>query len=260
VIEVRNLVKHYDGKEALRGISFTVRPGEATGYLGPNGAGKSTTVKILTGLLRPTDGQALICGHDVSQAPLEAKRRVGYVPESAALYTSLTPNEYLSLVAELYHLDRAAAAERIDYLLGAFEAAEVADRPIETLSKGQRQKVLITSALLHDPDVLLLDEPLSGLDVNAVVTFRRLVENLVQRGKTVLFCSHLLDVIERLCPRVLVIDKGVIVADDATAKLLAGHPGGTLEQVFQALTRPGQGPGRPPPEPGDDLPPIHRLK
>jgi ABC-2 type transport system ATP-binding protein len=252
VIEVRNLVKHYDATEALRGVSFTVRPGEAVGYLGPNGAGKSTTVKILAGLLRPGDGQALICGHDVRQAPLQAKRHIGYVPESAALYSCLTPHEYLSMVAELYHLDRAAAAERIGQFLTAFEAREIADRPIETLSRGQRQKVLLTGAMLHDPDVLLLDEPLSGLDVNAVLAVRRLLDNLVKRGKAVLFCSHLLDVIERTCTRVIIINHGRIVADGSTADLLAGHPGGTLETVFQSLTRMGEPLGLPPIRPVEE--------
>ncbi len=237
MIEVRNLVKSYDGKDAVRGISFTVRPGEATGYLGPNGAGKSTTVKIIAGLLRPTEGEVRVCGFDVVKDPVEVKRRIGYVPESAALYTSLSPNEYLSLVAELYHVDRPTAATRIGQLLDAFDVAPAADQPIETLSKGMRQKVLLTGALLHDPPVLLLDEPLNGLDVNAALTFRKLLERLLERGKTLLFCSHILEVIERLCQRVIVIDRGRVVADDTTAALLAGQPGGTLEGVFQALTR-----------------------
>lgn len=238
MIEVSNLRKEYGGAEAVRDVSFTVRPGEPTGYLGPNGAGKSTTVKIIAGLIRPTSGQVKVCGHDLALAPLEAKRRIGYVPDSAALYTSLTPHEYLSLAAELHQLDRAVAAERIDQLLGAFAISNTADQQIETLSKGQRQKVLLSGALLHDPDVLLLDEPLNGLDVNAVLTFRRLLEHLAGRGKTILFCSHILEVIERLCKRVIVIHQGRIVADDATDRLLAQTREGTLEAVFQSLTRP----------------------
>jgi ABC-2 type transport system ATP-binding protein len=237
VIEVVNLVQRYDGKDALSGVSFALRPGEATGYLGPNGAGKSTTVKIIAGLLRPTEGQVKVCGFDMARSPLEAKRRLGYVPESAALYTSLTPHEYLSLIAELYHVERSAAASRIAQLLDAFEIAPAADQQIETLSKGMRQKVLLIGALLHDPDVILLDEPLNGLDVNSALTFRRLLERLLARGKTILFCSHILEVIERLCTRVIVIDRGKIVADDSTSRLLASQPGGTLEAVFQALTR-----------------------
>jgi ABC-2 type transport system ATP-binding protein len=237
VIEVHNLVKHYGEKQAVRGVTFTAQPGEITGYLGPNGAGKSTTVKILAGLLRPTSGEVHICGRDLSQQPLEIKRHLGYVPESATLYSSLSPHEYLSLVAELYHLDRAVAAERIAQSLKAFEISETADRQIETLSKGQRQKVLLTAALLHDPDVILLDEPLNGLDVNAALTFRQILRSLIGRGKTILFCSHILEVVERICARVIVIHEGAVVANDTTARLLAGNPKGTLEAVFQALTR-----------------------
>jgi ABC-2 type transport system ATP-binding protein len=237
VIEVRNLVKRFEGTEAVRGVSFTIQPGQPTGYLGPNGAGKSTTVKIIAGLIRPTEGEVKVCGYDVCRQPLEAKRCIGYVPESAALYTSLTPHEYLSLVAELHHLDRAAAAQRIGQLLDAFEITHAADQQIETLSKGMRQKVLLIGALIHDPPVILLDEPLTGLDVNAALTFRRLLERLISWGKTILFCSHVLEVIERLCGRVIVIHQGRIVADDLTAKLLATQPQGTLESVFQSLTR-----------------------
>jgi ABC-2 type transport system ATP-binding protein len=238
VIEVSQLRKDFDGKEVLHGIAFTVRPGQATGYLGPNGAGKSTTVKILAGLLRPSGGRVTVCGFDLAEQPLEVKRRIGYVPESAALYNTLTPHEYLSLVAELHHLDRPVAAERIAQLLAAFQVAEAADRPLEALSKGMRQKVLLSGALLHDPEVLLLDEPLGGLDVNAVLAFRRILATLLKRGRTILFCSHILEVIERLCQRILIIDRGRIVADDTTANLLAGRQGGTLEAVFEELTRP----------------------
>jgi ABC-2 type transport system ATP-binding protein len=240
MIEVCGLVKRYENKEALRGATFTVRPGEAVAYLGPNGAGKSTTVKMIAGLLQPSEGQVRVCGHDIVTAPIEARRCLGYVPDSAELYNTLTPSEYLSLVAELYHLDRPVAAERIGQLLRAFGISEVAHRLIETLSRGQRQKVLIIGALLHDPEVLLLDEPLNGLDVHAALTLRQVIETLVARGKTVLFCSHILEVIERLCGRVIVLDQGRIVADEATSELLKRTSRGTLEAVFRQLTRPEQ--------------------
>jgi ABC-2 type transport system ATP-binding protein len=240
MIEVCNLVKCFDAKEALRGVTFTARPGEATAYLGPNGAGKSTTVKTIAGLLRPTDGQVRVCGHDVSTEPVAAKSRLGYVPDSAELYATLSPHEYLSLVAELYHLERPVAAERMGHLLRAFGIADAADRQVETLSRGQRQKVLLIAALLHDPDVLLLDEPLNGLDVHSALTLRRLLENLVRRGKTVLFCSHILEVVERVCSRVIVIDQGRIVADAPTAELLGRAAEGTLEAVLRQLTPPEQ--------------------
>lgn len=239
VIEVINLVKNFGDNAALKGVSFTVRSGEATGCLGPNGAGKSTIMKTLAGLQRPTSGEVRICGYSLASEPLEAKKRIGYVPETAAMYTGLTANEYLSLVAELYHLDRDFAAEQIGKLLRAFHLTDVADRQIDSLSKGMRQKVLISSALLHDPEVLIFDEPLNGLDVNAALTFRRIVEDLVSQGKTVFYCSHILDVVERLCKRVIVLNSGEVVADDETANLLASTPKGSLESVFQELTRIG---------------------
>ena len=240
MIQVKQLRKEFAGREVLHGIDFTVRPGEATGCLGPNGAGKSTTMKILAGLSQATAGQVIIAGFDMSLQPLEVKRRIGYVPETAALYQTLTPNEYLSLVADLHHLDQGLAAERIAQLLAGFQLTEGADRPIESLSKGMKQKVLLSGALIHDPEVLLLDEPLNGLDVHGVLTFRRILEKALARGRTILFCSHILEVVERLCTRVLILDQGKIVADDSTANLLAGQPRGTLEAVFTALVRPGQ--------------------
>lgn len=237
VIKVCDLAKSYGATEAVCGVSFEVRPGEITGYLGPNGAGKSTTVKMMTGVLKPTSGSVEVCGHDMANSALDAKRCIGYVPENQALYTSLTPNEYLSLVAELQGLERAHAAERMRQLTEAFGIVDVGDTLMESFSKGMRQKVLLTAALLHDPDVVLFDEPLNGLDVNAALTFRQIVEGLAERGKTVLYCSHILDVVERLCTRIIVIDHGRIVADDQTQALLSGHPSGRLEAVFQDLTR-----------------------
>jgi ABC-2 type transport system ATP-binding protein len=238
VIEVCNLSRSYDGREVLRGVSFVVRPGEAVAYLGPNGAGKSTTVKIIAGMLRPGGGMVKVCGYDVALTPLEAKKRLGYVPDNAPLYQTLSPAEYLSLIAELYHLDRDLAADRISGLFRAFDLAPTAHQPIETLSHGQRQKVAIIAGLLHDPDVLLLDEPLNGLDVNSSLTLRTIIARLLERGKAILFCSHILEVVERLCSRIIVLDKGTIVADSPTAELLASAPGGTLEAVFRQLTRP----------------------
>jgi ABC-2 type transport system ATP-binding protein len=237
VIEVVNVGKAFGTKQAVRGVSFTARPGEATGYLGPNGAGKTTTIKMIAGLYRPSQGEVRVCGFDVTVAPLEVKRRIGYVPESAALYDTLTPNEHLSLMAELHGLERGEAARRIGELLASFGLREASDFPIESLSKGMRQKVLLSTALVHDPDVLLLDEPLNGLDVAGILTFRKMVGTMLERGKTILYSSHILDVIERVCSRVVVINKGQIVADDTTANLLARRPEGTLESVFQALTR-----------------------
>jgi len=188
VIELVDVAKSYGSKEAVRGVSFTARPGEATGYLGPNGAGKTTTIKMIAGLIRPTQGLIRVCGFDVSASPLEVKRRIGYVPESAALYDTLTPNEHLSLMAELHGLERSEAARRIGALLGSFGLREAANQSIESLSKGMRQKVLLSAAFVHDPEVLLLDEPLNGLDVASVLTFRKIIDSMLARGRTVLYC------------------------------------------------------------------------
>jgi ABC-2 type transport system ATP-binding protein len=239
VIEVRHLVKHYGTREVVRDVSFTVGPGEAVAYLGPNGAGKSTTVKMIVGLLRPTGGTVRVCGHDLSQEPLQAKRRLGYVPDHAELFQTLTLNEYLSLLAELHHLEPALARERMAQMFRAFEM-DMVDRPIETLSRGQRQKVLLLSALLHDPEVLLLDEPLNGLDINTALAFRTVLERLIARGKTILFCSHILEVVERICSRIIVLDQGRLVADEPTPQLLRRTSQGTLEAVFRQLTRKDQ--------------------
>ncbi len=237
MIELRDVSKSFGGKEAVRGLSFVSPPGQATGYLGPNGAGKSTTIKMIAGLLRPDAGEIKVCGFDAAISPMEVKRRIGYVPEFAALYQSLTPNEYLSLIAELHHLDRVEARGRIADFLRRFELTDAANGSIEQLSKGMRQKVLIIGAVLHDPDVLLLDEPLNGLDVNAGLVFRRMLEEMLARGKTILFSSHIFELIERLCSRVIIIDQGRVVADESTETLLNGQPRGALEAVFQKLTR-----------------------
>lgn len=240
-IVVEGLEQRYGEVRALQGVSFRVPRGQICGYLGPNGAGKSTTIKAIAGILRPTAGRVLLAGHDVAEAPLDAKRALGYVPESGALYSLLSAREHLALVADLYELEPERAAEQVERLLALFELEPHADRRIDTLSKGQRQKVAIACALLHDPEVVLLDEPLDGLDANAARTLKDIVTGLAERGRAVLYCSHVLDVVERLCDRAIILDGGRIVADAPTAELLAaqrdGEAGATLEGVFHRLTR-----------------------
>ena len=236
MIELVDVAKSFGSKDAVRGVSFTARPGEATGYLGPNGAGKTTTIKMIAGLIRPTQGEIRVCGFDVAASPLEVKRRIGYVPESAALYDTLTPNEHLSLMAELHGLERGEAARRIGELLGSFGLREAANQSIESLSKGMRQKVLLSAAFVHDPEVLLLDEPLNGLDVASVLTFRKIIDSMLARGEPS-FTVRISLMSSSGRARVVVIDEGRIVADDTTANLLARRPEGTLEAVFRSLTR-----------------------
>jgi ABC-2 type transport system ATP-binding protein len=236
VIEAVNLHVRYGAVEALKGVSFRVKSGEVCGYLGPNGAGKSTTVKALTGIIKPNAGTARICGRDMASDPVEAKRRLGYVPETAAAFSLLTPREYLGMLADLHELDHKVADDRRDKLLHSFGITDLADRRIDTLSKGQRQRVVLSAALLHDPDVLFLDEPLSGLDATAARTVKDLIAGLAEQGRAVLFCSHVLEVVERVCTRVIVLHQGTIVADAPPGELMGRAGDATLEAAFRRLT------------------------
>jgi ABC-2 type transport system ATP-binding protein len=236
MINVRQLGKTYGETQALRSVSFTVPAGQVCGYLGPNGAGKSTTVKILTGVLRPDAGEANVAGFDSVHDSLEVKRRIGYVPETGTVYSTLSANEYLALCGALHDMEPGEIAERSSRMLELFQIRDAADRRLDTLSKGMRQKVVISAALLHDPEIVLFDEPLSGLDANAALTIKEIVRGLAERGKTILYCSHILDVVERLCERVIILDRGEIVADGMTAELLSSSRRGTLENLFRSLT------------------------
>lgn len=236
MLQVISLSKSFGDKAAVEDVSFEIPAGQIVGYLGPNGAGKSTTVRMLTGMLKPDSGEVVVDGVQFNEDPIGVKQRLGYVPEVAEMYPTLTTNEYLSLVAELHAVDPPEARQRIQDLLQAFDVSDAANRQISQLSKGMRQKVLITSALLHDPKVLLLDEPLSGLDVNSVLAFRRLLEGLAARGTAILYCSHILDVVERLCERVILLRDGKVIADAPTKDLLESADEGTLEDVFRSMT------------------------
>jgi ABC-2 type transport system ATP-binding protein len=236
MIETVNLQRAYGSHVALHGLSLRVDPGEILGFLGPNGAGKSTTVKILTGMIKPDAGRATVAGFDVVSAPLEVKKRIGYVPESAALYESLSAREYLDLVASLHHLPTEATRTRIEDLLTRFELSAAMDQRLTEFSKGMKQKVLIVSALLHRPDVLFLDEPLTGLDANAALVVKELLRGLAAQGRTIFFCSHVLEVVERVCTRIVIINRGKVIAEGSAAAIAeaAGQP--TLERAFVALT------------------------
>lgn len=236
MIQTEHLSKSYGEKRALVDLSLSVAPGEILGFLGPNGAGKSTTVKILTGMIRPTSGRAVVAGFDIATDPLEVKKRIGYVPETAALYDGLTASEYLELVGCLHHLDPKMAATRRMELLDLFGLGAVVDQRMTEFSKGMRQKVLIASALLHRPEVLFLDEPLDGLDANAAAVIKELLKKLAGQGRTILFCSHILEVVERICTRIVVINDGRQVADGTAAEIRASTGTTTLEEAFSHLT------------------------
>ncbi len=236
MIEARALTRRFGALVAVDGLTFAVRGGEIVGFLGPNGAGKSTTVKMLTGMLRPSGGAATVAGFDVTIEPNEVKRRIGCVPESGALYDNLTAAEYLDLAGSLHHLEPRRARARSGELLQLFGLAGDRDRRLAEFSKGMRQKVLLSAALLHNPDVLFLDEPLTGLDANAALIVKELLRSLALQGKAIFFCSHILEVVERICSRIVVIDKGRIIAEGSSAAICAATGVETLEEAFARLT------------------------
>jgi ABC-2 type transport system ATP-binding protein len=236
VILTERLTREYGPKVALFDLNLRVEPGEILGFLGPNGAGKSTTVKILTGMIRPTSGRAIVSGFDIVEQSLEAKARIGYVPETAALYEGLTATEYLELIACLHHLDTGTSWSRAAELLELFGLAEVQNRRMTEFSKGMRQKVLIAAALIHRPQVLFLDEPLDGLDANAALIVKEVLKQLAAQGRTILFCSHILDVVERMCTRIVIINNGRQI-ENGTAQEIRERTGtATLEEAFSRLT------------------------
>ncbi len=235
MLELRGVTKLYSSIPAVNDVSFTARAGEITGYLGPNGSGKSTTLKMITGLVEPTRGAILFDGEPVERNWFEFKRRTGYVPEEPHLYSHLTGLEYLTMVAQLRGLPRHSSADKIDGLLRLFSLRGDRDLPLSSYSKGMRQKVLLSAALLHNPDLILLDEPFSGLDVTFGLVVRSLVREFAARGKVVLFSSHELETVERICSHVVILHRGTIVADDSIEALRTLMALPTLEQIFSQL-------------------------
>jgi ABC-2 type transport system ATP-binding protein len=236
MILTEQLSRSYDRKQALIDLNLRVEPGEILGFLGPNGAGKSTTVKILTGLIRPTSGRALVAGYDVVENPLEVKRRIGYVPETAAVYDALTAEEYLELIGCLHHLDAKTTAARRNELLDLFGLADARNQRMTEYSKGMRQKVVMAAALLHRPEVLFLDEPLDGLDANAAAVVKELLKRLASQGRTILFCSHILEVVERVCSRIVIVSEGRQIAEGTAASIRHAAGAASLEEAFSRLT------------------------
>jgi len=235
MLEIRGLTKHYRNRAVVDDVSFTVRPGEVTGYLGPNGSGKSTTVKIIVTLTEPTRGQVLVDGRDIRGDLAGFKRRLGYVPEEPVLYSYLTGLEYLQLMGRLRRLPAAQVERKANDLLELFALGSYRHAPISTYSKGMKQRVLISAALLHDPDLLILDEPLSGIDVTSAQLFQHLLAELARAGKTILYISHVLEVVEKVCAQVVIIYKGTIRACDSVERLrdLMNLP--SLVEIFAQL-------------------------
>ena len=236
MIHVSHLTKKYGATTAVDDISFEIQQGEIVGYLGPNGAGKSTTLKMLVGLLQPTSGEISVAGYDAATELLELKRHIGYVPEEAQLYEHLTLVEHLQLIGRLYHLEERLIAQKITELAKLFDMASQANQRISSFSQGMRQKCLIMSALLHNPDVLFLDEPFTNLDVTTVTLMKMVLQRLAELGKTILYCTHILEVAETLCPRIMIINAGKLIADASVEELREQTNQTALNEIFTQLT------------------------
>jgi ABC-2 type transport system ATP-binding protein len=231
MIRVNDLVKVYPNNcKALKGISFEIERGEVCGYLGANGAGKSTTIKLLTGMIKPDAGEAMINNYHVFLNPEKIKKMIGYVPESGALFLSLSPYDFLEFVCKIYDMDKNIYVRRIYEFLEMFELKNEANMPMASFSKGMRQKVLIISSLIHNPDVIFWDEPLSGIDFNTTVLIRDIVKDLSENGKTFFYSTHLLDIVEKICTRVIILNEGEIVFNEP---LIGTDKNISLEEVFK---------------------------
>lgn len=236
MIQVSHLTKKYGQVTAVDAISFEVKQGEIVGYLGPNGAGKSTTLKMLVGLLPPTTGEISVAGYSAETELLELKRHIGYVPEEAQLYEHLTLVEHLQLMGRLYGLGEQQITKKITDLVRLFDMGAQASQRISGFSQGMRQKCLIMSALIHNPDVLFLDEPFTNLDVGTATLMKTLLQRLADLGKTILYCTHILEVAETLCPRIMIINAGKLIADAPVAELRRLTNQTALNEIFTQLT------------------------
>jgi ABC-2 type transport system ATP-binding protein len=235
IITIRNLSKSFGSKTVLRDINLDILQGEIIGYIGPNGAGKSTTVKIMLGLIEEFAGEIKILGEDI-RGNSDYKRKIGYVPETAEIYENLTAREYLTFIGELYGMEYDDVDKKAQNLMRLFQIDNVYDSRISSYSKGMKQKVLIISALINDPDILFLDEPLSGMDANSVMVFKEVLSELAKAGKTIFYSSHIMEVVEKLSNRIILINNGKIVADGSFDELRSQSMEGSLERIFKQLT------------------------
>ncbi|HAF18052.1 MAG TPA: 3-dehydroquinate dehydratase [Peptococcaceae bacterium] len=235
MIESRELTKKFGNVTAVNSVSFDVKEGELFAFLGPNGAGKTTTIKMITGVLPIDTGTINVNGHDIDKDPIKAKMSMGYVPDTHDIYDRLTGIEYLNFIADVYEVSRKERKQNIEKYLDMFEMKQATGQPIKSYSHGMKQKLLISAALLPEPAVFILDEPLSGLDPKSARTLKRIMVEHSQKGGTVLFSSHILEVVENLCDRVGIIKNGVLIACDSLENLKK-HSAGSLEDIFMELT------------------------
>jgi ABC-2 type transport system ATP-binding protein len=235
MIELRGVSKKFSVFTVVNDVSFAVKPGEVLGYLGPNGAGKTTTIRMLAGLLEPSKGEILFEGRDIREDITSYKKRLGYVPEQSEIYPHLSAYDYLTMVGRLRHLPERSLKGKITDFLDIFGLRHDMDSPLSSYSKGMRQKVLIASALLHDPDIILLDEPLSGLDVTAGLVIRDLIKRLAGENKIIVYSSHVLEVTEQVCSWVIILHQGNVVANDSVASLRTLMNLPSLTEIFSQL-------------------------
>ncbi len=236
IIEMHSLKKNYGANYVLKGINLNIDAGQIVGYIGPNGAGKSTTIKILSGIISDFEGTAMVLGLDVRKNVLEIKQQIGYIPEQAALYDVLTPVEYLRFIGKLYGLDDQTISVKTLELLRLFDLADKANTRMTAFSKGMKQKVLLISGFIHNPKIIFLDEPLSGLDANAVILVKEILSQLKSAGKTIFYSSHIMDVVEKISDRIVLIDKGEVKADGSFEELKGNAHLSSLENIFTSLT------------------------
>lgn len=237
IVSIKDLKMHYNTEDVLKGINLDIYQGQIIGYIGPNGAGKSTTVKILLGILNDYSGEIKIFGKDISKGDISYKKRIGYVPETAEVYDSLTAYEYLTFIGEIYGLDHDVVNEKAKKLMSLFGLEEgVYHSRISSYSKGMKQKLLIISSLLHNPDILFFDEPLSGLDANSVMIFKEILSELASQGKTIFYSSHIMEVVEKISSRIVLLNSGQVVADGTFEELKEKCKEGSLEEIFNQLT------------------------
>lgn len=236
VVSIKNLRMSYGSNEVLKGINLEIHRGQIIGYIGPNGAGKSTTVKILLGLLEGYQGEVRVFGEDISSGSIEYKKKIGYVPETADVYESLTAQEYLTFIGELCGMHYDTVDGKAKRLMSLFGIGEVYNTKISSFSKGMKQKVLIIASLLHNPDILFFDEPLSGLDANSVMVFKEIMSELAAQGKTIFYSSHIMEVVEKVSDRIILLNGGRIMADGTFDELKEQCSEGSLEEIFNQLT------------------------
>lgn len=237
MIEAKNLTMIYgNGHKATDDISFVIKPGEIVGFAGPNGAGKTTVIKMLTGILKPSSGTAVIGGHDIGKEPLEAKKSFAYIADNPDILIQLTGLEYLNFIADMYEVPEEVRKEKIDTLSARFGMADVLGTQMREYSHGMRQKLMVISALIHNPPAWILDEPMTGLDPSAAFELKQMMREHAAAGNAVLFSTHVLEVAEQLCDRILIINKGKIISEGTLESLKNDHPGQTLEEIFVKLT------------------------